>query len=112
MPFEPHHVPMLPTAWHIVLRTLMYTAATLLSAFGGLRGYRVYRSNPYLKQDARAQALRDEIVFAEDFDQLHLGDDVEGLKRAEEACVFRPGVRGIDLPNLSAAPASTKDQAS
>ena len=80
-----------PSAWHIVLRTLMYTAATLLSAFGGLRGYRGYRSSAMAKEDARAQALRDEIVFADDFDRLHLRDDDENAKRVEEAGVFRAG---------------------
>jgi len=95
MTLEPAHAIVIPTAWHIVMRTLMYTAATLLSAFGGLRGYRGYRTNRYVEQDARAQALRDEIIFAEDFDRLHLRDDVEGLQRAEQSGVFRPGAKSL-----------------
>jgi len=90
MPLELHHTFAVPTAWHILLRTLIYTAATLLGGFGGLRGYRGYRGGRFAKQDACAQTLRDEIVFAEDFDQLHLGDEVETLKKVDTA---RPSLK-------------------
>jgi hypothetical protein len=101
MPFDLHHSFAIPSTWHIVVHTLMYTAATLLTAFGGVRGYRGYRSGSFAKQDARSQALRDEIVFADDFDRLHLHDDVESVQKAEEAGVFRAGIKSADAAEKS-----------
>jgi hypothetical protein len=102
MPFDLHSFA-IPTAWHIVLRTLMYTAVTLLGAFGGFRRYRGYRRGSVAKQDPRSQALRDKIVFADDFDQLHLRDDVESLKHAEQAGVFRPGFKPTEPGSFTAS---------
>jgi hypothetical protein len=79
----------LPSAWHIVVRTVAYSAATLISVLGGFHGYRNYCGMPFAKEASRAETLRDEIVFAEDLDRLHLGNDAESLKSAEEAGVFR-----------------------
>ena len=89
MLLHPNQTIVLPSAWHIVVRTLGYSAATLISVLGGFHGYRNYCGMPFAKEASRAETLRDEIVFAEDIDRLHLGHDVESLKSAEEAGVFR-----------------------
>jgi hypothetical protein len=95
------HTVVLPSAWHIVVRTLAYSAATLVSVLGGFHGYRNYCGLPFAKEASRAETLRDEIVFTEDIDRLHLGHDAESLKSREEAGVFRAdGNHG----NESAAP--------
>jgi len=85
----PHanHLFEIPTAWHIVLRTLMYSAATLLSTLGGIRGYRGYCRMPFEKQAAQAETLRDEIVFGDEFDKLHLAHDVEGETGGRSGCL-------------------------
>jgi len=78
----PHanHLFEIPTAWHIVLRTLMYSAATLLSTLGGIRGYRGYCRMPFEKQAAQAETLRDEIVFGDDVDQSASGPLLQKYK--------------------------------
>ena len=104
MLLHPNQAIVLPSAWHIMVRTLGYSAATLISVLGGFHGYRNYCGMPFAQAASRTETLRDEIVFAEDIDHMHLGHDVDSLKSGEEAGVFRAGAnRGNESGERSAA---------
>jgi hypothetical protein len=88
MPLQPNHLFEVPTAFHIMVRVLIYTAGTLLTTLGGYHGYRSYRGVPFEREDANAELLRDEIVFEEDFAKLKLRRDIDSPTAAEAKGVF------------------------
>jgi hypothetical protein len=88
MPWQPNHLFEVPSAFHMLLRVLVYTAGTLLTTLGGYRGYRSYRGVSFEREAADAELLRDEVVFEEDFAKLKLRHDVDGPNSDEAEGVF------------------------
>jgi hypothetical protein len=88
MPLQPNHLFEVPTAFHILLRVLVYSAGTLLTTLGGYLGYRSYRGVPFEREAAKAELLRDEIVFDEDFAKLKLRHEIDSPSSFEAKGVF------------------------
>jgi hypothetical protein len=88
MPLQPNHLFEVPTAFHMLLRVLVYSTGTLLSTLGGYHGYRSYRGVPFEREAVKAELLRDEIVFDEDFARLKLRHDIDSPTSAEAKGVF------------------------
>jgi len=88
MHLQPNHLFEVPTAFHILLRVLLYSAGTLLATLGGYRGYTSYRSVPFEREASRAELLRDEIVFEADFAKLKLRRDIDSPSSAEAKGIF------------------------
>jgi|ERR1022692_359600 len=90
MPVQSSYVFEVPSALHILLRVLAYSAGAVISGLGGFHGYRSFRGTPSDREAAEAERLRDEIVFGDDFDKLGQGGGVEGLTSAEHDGALRP----------------------
>ncbi len=114
---QPHVLFRLPSDFDILVRVLLYAAGSAITALGGFhgyRGYRRFRGTPFGNEQAQAEQIRDDFVFGDDLDKMHVENPVrldrdEAYQRAiaeetKPARAAKVGGASSDEPSQASRP--------